>query len=239
MSRTKLNLREALDIAIQVASALDAAHQAAIVHRDIKPENIMIRGGGYVKVLDFGLAKLTEQPSQTDTEAPTIARVDTDPGTVMGTADYMSPEQSRGLRVDSRTDIFSLGVVIYEMITGRRPFEGTTKSHVIVSILEKEAPPIARYADEVPAELERIVAKALVKDRDERYQVAKDLLIDLKSLKQELEFEAKLERSLSPEMMSASRIRPAADEPQPLQERRHRRAASNRRFEQCRVLNTL
>jgi eukaryotic-like serine/threonine-protein kinase len=203
MTRTKMSLRDSLDVAIQVASALDAAHQAAIAHRDIKPENIMIRAGGHIKVLDFGLAKLTEQPALTDTEAPTIARVDTDPGTVMGTADYMSPEQARGLKVDARTDIFSLGVVIYEMLTGRRPFEGTTKSHVIVSILEKEPPPIARYAEEVPTELERIVAKALVKDREERYQVAKDLLIDLKSLKQELEFEAKLERSISPEMKSA------------------------------------
>jgi len=203
LSRTKMSLREALDVAVQIASALDAAHQAAIVHRDIKPENIMIRAGGHVKVLDFGLAKLTEQAISTDTEAPTIARVDTDPGTVMGTADYMSPEQARGLKMDARTDIFSLGVVIFEMITGRRPFEGTTKSHVIVSILEKEPPSIARYAEEVPTELERIVAKALVKDRDERYQVVKDLLIDLKSLKQELEFEAKLERSLSPEMKSA------------------------------------
>ena len=202
LSRTKMSLREALDVAVQIASALDSAHHAAIVHRDIKPENIMIRGGGHVKVLDFGLAKLTEQSISTDTEAPTIARVDTEPGTVMGTADYMSPEQARGLNVDTRTDIFSLGVVIYEMVAGRRPFEGTTKSHVIVSILEKEPPPIARYAGEVPPELERIVTKALVKDRDERYQVVKDLLIDLKSLKQELEFEAKLERSLSPEMMS-------------------------------------
>jgi serine/threonine protein kinase/tetratricopeptide (TPR) repeat protein len=202
LSRTKMSLREALEIAVQIASALDAAHQAAIVHRDIKPENVMIRPGGHVKVLDFGLAKLTEQPISTDTEAPTIARVDTEPGTVMGTADYMSPEQARGLNVDTRTDIFSLGVVIYEMVAGRRPFEGTTKSHVVVSILEKEPPPIARYAEEVPPELERIVAKALVKDRDERYQVVKDLLIDLKSLKHELEFEAKLERSLSPEMMS-------------------------------------
>lgn len=144
MARTRMSLREALDVSVQAASALDAAHQAGIVHRDVKPENIMIRAGGHVKVLDFGLAKLTERPATADTEAPTIAQVDTDPGTVMGTTDYMSPEQARGMKVDARTDIFSLGVVIYEMVTGRRPFEGTTKSHVIVSILEKEPPPLAR-----------------------------------------------------------------------------------------------
>ncbi|HSE36175.1 MAG TPA: tetratricopeptide repeat protein, partial [Blastocatellia bacterium] len=159
--------------------------------------------------LDFGLAKLNERPSNAiDTEAPTRAAVKTDAGIVMGTAMYMSPEQARGMRVDARTDIFSLGVVLYEMVTGRLPFEGPTSSDVLASILsDKEPQPMARYAREVPAELERIVHKALRKDRLERYQTVKDLLLDLKHLKQELEFERKLERSVPPKSESAPQIR--------------------------------
>ncbi len=197
MSSKKLTLTEALEIAMQVASALAAAHEAGIVHRDIKPENIMIRHDGIVKVLDFGLAKLTEPKLDVaDTEAPTKAMLRTDPGTVMGTVIYMSPEQATGIQVDVRTDIWSLGVVIYEMVAGCLPFEGSTASQVLASILnQKEQPPLARFSREVPAELERIVSKALRKTRDERYQTTKDLLLDLKSLKHELEFEAKLERT--------------------------------------------
>lgn len=198
-AQTRMKLSEALEIAIQVAGALVAANAAGITHRDIKPDNIMIRRDGYVKVLDFGLAKLTEQPAATvDTEAATRVRVKTEPGMVMGTAQYMSPEQARGLEVDGRTDIWSLGVVLCEMVTGQAPFAGETPSHVIVSILEKHAPPLSRYLPEVPAELERIVDKALRKNRDERYQTVKDLLLDLKSLRQELEVEAHLERSSHP-----------------------------------------
>jgi serine/threonine protein kinase len=123
----QLDLGEALDMSMQVASALTAAHAAGIVHRDIKPENIMVRRDGYVKVLDFGLAKLAEpQTHRSDPEAATIVK--TEPGIIMGTASYMSPEQARGQEVDARTDIWSLGVVIYEMITGRLPFEGQTSS---------------------------------------------------------------------------------------------------------------
>src|SRR5262249_31872899 len=123
MARKKMDLEDALDVAIQSASALAAAHKAGIVHRDIKPENIMLREDGYVKVLDFGLAKLLEQQTpSTDTEAQTVARIDTDPGTVLGTVNYMSPEQAKGSAVDARTDAFSLGVVIYEMVAGRPPF---------------------------------------------------------------------------------------------------------------------
>jgi serine/threonine-protein kinase len=202
MQKASMKLGEVLDVAIQTASALSAPHAVGIVHRDIKPENIMIRRDGIVKVLDFGLAKLTERlpPDSVDAEAETKALVQTEPGVVMGTAIYMSPEQARGMAVDARTDIFSLGVVLYEMVAGRLPFEGSTSSEVVASILsEKEPQPLARYSREVPAELERIVSKALRKEREQRYQTTKDLLLDLQSLKQQLDFEAKLERSMPPE----------------------------------------
>jgi eukaryotic-like serine/threonine-protein kinase len=193
---SRLRLTEALDVVIQVASALTAAHAAGILHRDIKPENVMLRPDGLVKVLDFGLAKLAERSSpRTGAEALTAAQVDTDPGTVMGTAQYMSPEQARGLKVDGRTDVFSLGVVLYEVVAGRAPFEGTTATDLIISIVEKEPAPLTRYSADVPAELQRIVNKALRKDRETRYQTVKDLLIDLKGLREELEFAAELERS--------------------------------------------
>jgi len=193
-------LGQALDLAIQISRALSAAHAAGIIHRDIKPDNIMLRRDGIVKVLDFGLAKLKERPpsQMVDLDAPTRAVVKTEPGVVLGTAIYMSPEQARGLPVDERTDIFSLGVVLYETISGCLPFEGKTTTEVLAEIIsEHEPPPLARYSREVPAELERIVSKALRKDRDERYQTVKDLLLDLQNLKQELEFEKKLERSVS------------------------------------------
>ena len=201
-SRAEIKLREMLEIAVQVASALTAAHEAGIVHRDIKPENIMVRRDGYVKVLDFGLAKLMERQT-TDSEASTM--VNTDPGVVMGTVGYMSPEQARGIDVDARTDIWSLGVVIYEMIAGRVPFEGATTGDMLGLILgDRNAPPLARFARDVPAELERIVTKALTKERDERYQSAKDLLIDLKRLKQQLDVDAEIERTAAPEFRAGA-----------------------------------
>src|SRR3989454_11130285 len=205
-----LNLAEALEIAIQVGSALSAAHAAGIIHRDIKPENIMVRHDGYIKVLDFGLAKLTEpKGSTTDTEAPTRAMVNTDAGTVMGTANYMSPEQAKGTHIDARSDLWSLGAVLYEMITRHVPFPGETPTETISLILQKEPAPVTRFAHEVPSELERIVTKALTKDREERYQTAKDLLIDLKSLKRKLEVNAEIERTVAPELRSPASTGPS------------------------------
>jgi serine/threonine protein kinase/Tol biopolymer transport system component len=193
LSRAPLELSETMNIAMQVADALSAAHKAGIIHRDIKPENIMLRPDGYVKVLDFGLAKLSEQATPAvAAEAPTI-QVRTGSGIVIGTAGYMSPEQARGLSVDHRSDIFSLGAVMYEMLARRKPFEGDTPSDTLAAILKTEPPPLARVVQNVPAELVRIVNKSLRKDREERYQVVKDLWLDLKALKQELEFQNKLD----------------------------------------------
>ncbi|HKS26782.1 MAG TPA: protein kinase [Pyrinomonadaceae bacterium] len=199
-SGQSLKITEALEIIIQAASALQSAHEAGIVHRDIKPENIMVRADGYVKVLDFGLAKLTEKANapSIDAEAVTRALVNTEPGKVMGTVAYMSPEQARGAEVDSRTDVWSLGCVLYEMIAGTRPFQGATPTDVILSIIEKEPPPLARFSREVPEALEWMVAKALMKERDERYQTVRELMTDLRRLLKRMEFEAELERSVPP-----------------------------------------
>jgi serine/threonine protein kinase len=192
LSRGRLVLHEALDVAIQIASALTAAHQVGIIHRDIKPENTMLRNDGIVKVLDFGLAKLVEQESP-DPEASTIPLVQTAEGARMATPMYMSPEQARGQVVDHRTDIWSLGVVLYEMVTGRSPFEGATSSDLVAEILKTEPAPLTAYSAEAPAELQRIVRKTLRKNCEERYQSIKDLALDLKSVKRELEFSAEFE----------------------------------------------
>jgi eukaryotic-like serine/threonine-protein kinase len=188
---------EAIEIAMQIAAALSAAHDAGITHRDIKPENVMIRRDGIVKVLDFGLAKLTESASPViDSQATTMARNITDAGVVMGTPRYMSPEQARGERVDARTDIFSLGVALYEMIAGRAPFAGTTPAEVTAAILRDSPPPLAECAPDAPPEIARILENALRKDRGERYRTVKELLGDLKDLIEERAFESRLERSL-------------------------------------------
>jgi eukaryotic-like serine/threonine-protein kinase len=204
LSNTLLTTREVLNLAQQITSALVAAHAAGIVHRDIKPENIMIRRDGYVKVLDFGLAKLLERkPSVPDPEAPTLA-LKTDPGKVMGTVSYMSPEQARGQEVDGRSDLFSLGVVLYEMLAGRLPFSGPSSADVISGILHKDPPPLEHVSLSPPPELSWIVMKALEKDREERYQNAKSLLSDLKRCKKRLEFAAEMGRT-SPSLSNADR----------------------------------
>ena len=203
----KLKLTQILDMSIQILSALDAAHEAKIVHRDIKPENVMIRSRDHVvKVLDFGLAKATESASSThasdlegDTQYKTAA------GTLLGTVNYMSPEQAQGLTVDERTDLWSTGVVIYEMVTGQMPFKGRTKNHILVDILENEPVPLSEASPfAVPDELKRIVEKALTKQLDERYQTAKDMLIDLRKLRKQLDVEAEMRRSVGPSLVAKS-----------------------------------
>ncbi|HSE24854.1 MAG TPA: protein kinase [Pyrinomonadaceae bacterium] len=179
-----LSVIDALNIGEQIASALSAAHDNGIVHRDIKPENIMVRPDGYVKVLDFGLAKLTDRTSSPD--EPTLALVKTATGVIMGTTPFMSPEQTRGLQTDARTDLWSLGAVLYEMVTGKAAFSGATPSDVVASVLEREPPAISEVIDSAPLELQRIIKKALRKNRDERYQGAKELQSDLKALRHDL-----------------------------------------------------
>ncbi|MBO0721215.1 MAG: PD40 domain-containing protein [Blastocatellia bacterium] len=232
LAGTRLAIGEVLEIATQVLSALASAHAAGIIHRDIKPENIMIRPDGYVKILDFGLAKLTEKAMVTgavftpydsvQTEAHEIAEEaftetdanqtsapaddiyellsaptikETTPGVVMGTAQYMSPEQARGLKVDLRTDIFSFGIVLFEMVAGRLPFAGQGGRGMISSILHSDPMPLSHFQPKVPEVLEWITAKALVKEREERYQTAKEMLHDIKRLQTRLGAEQELSRS--------------------------------------------
>ncbi|MBA2379906.1 MAG: protein kinase, partial [Blastocatellia bacterium] len=186
--RRSLPLQRFLDIAVQVASALAAAHEANVVHRDIKPDNIIVRPDGLVKVVDFGLAKLTENDGSSDPEAETIAHR-TNPGMILGTASYMSPEQARGKDIDGRSDIFSFGTVLYQMLTGTLPFNGENYVDVIASILHKEPPPISEHAPDVPHDVETLVRKCLRKNRDERFQKVRELLADLRDIQKELDLE--------------------------------------------------
>src|SRR5436189_875181 len=184
LMRGRMEVGEAVDVAIQVASALAAAHETGIVHRDIKPENIMLRPDGYVKVLDFGIAKLAESafakppsqcfgvPGATADGAGSMTLAETNLGSILGTVRYMSPEQARGAQVDKRTDVWSLGVVLYEMATGHAPFTGETPGEVMTSILEKEPPPLTSYLAHTPAELQQIITRTLRKEREDRYQSA-------------------------------------------------------------------
>ena len=186
VSRGPLEPARVLDIGVQMASALEEAHARSIVHRDIKPANAIMSSKGQVKILDFGLARHTRGAaspldSRHSTEALTQA------GVVMGTVPYMSPEQALGQPVDSRTDVFSLGVVLYELATGRLPFAGETPSQTIDRICHAAPEPIAGLNRKVPEALERIVAKCLEKDRDRRYATAKDLLVDLRNVQRDLE----------------------------------------------------
>src|SRR5262245_957358 len=197
LTRGPMQLNEALDVAIQVASALAAAHQAGIVHRDIKPENIMLRPDGYAKVLDFGIAKLAEQELPTSMpKDEALLLVETNLGSVLGTVRYMSPEQARGGHVDKTTDIWSLGAVLYEMVSGHAPFSGDTPKEVMTSILEKEPPLLTRSIAHAPVELQQIISKTLRKERSQRYPSAYELLQALKDLRRKLE--AELERAAAP-----------------------------------------
>ncbi|MEK6323141.1 MAG: protein kinase [Acidobacteriota bacterium] len=186
IQRKPLDLRESLDIAVQIAGALAEAHSRGIVHRDIKPQNVMITARGQVKVLDFGLAKIVQQRSMVESKAETQSLL-TEPGLIIGTVPYMSPEQIRGEVLDARTDIFSFGAVMYEVVTGRQPFSAESAAATILAILAKEPPALSRYVNNVPEELKRIVRKCLEKDRGRRYPAARDLAIDLENCSREFE----------------------------------------------------
>src|SRR5215510_1363950 len=182
MKGGRLSTSAALDIAAQIAAALAAAHGAGIVHRDIKPENVMLQRDGIVKVLDFGLAKLADRPAAVDSEGSTIEKVSTDQGTVMGTVGYMSPEQARGQEADHRADIFSFGVILYEMLSGRRAFSGDSAVEVMNAILKEEPPEFSETNTKVSPQLEKIVRRCLEKQPERRFQSASDLGFALESL---------------------------------------------------------
>jgi serine/threonine protein kinase len=188
INERSFTLSETLNVIIQVADGLSGAHAAGIVHRDIKPENIMIRSDGYVKILDFGLAKLTtQQITDVDLEKPTLLQ--SNPGMVMGTVQYMSPEQARGKNIGFCTDIWSLGIVLYELLAGHVPFSGETPSHVMVSLMENKLSPLKDHTH-VPEELDQLVAKTLRKNQRERYQTIGQLGRDLRSLRQRLQLDS-------------------------------------------------
>lgn len=228
IGRRRMPMGEAMEIAIQIADALGAAHAAGVTHRDIKPENVMLREDGFVKVLDFGLAKLTDSsilrshdPSVTqadtaDDDLFATARLggepNTSPGVILGTVSYMSPEQARGQEVDARTDLFSLGIVLFEMVAGRPPFEGASTGDMMVALLDRQPPPLVRFAPDAPEELEWIVRKLLAKDRDDRYQSARSLLADLRGMQSRLQYDSTLETNILEEPDGVSDVARAVRE---------------------------
>ena len=192
-----METKAALDVGIQISSALAAAHAQGIVHRDIKPDNVIVRNDGIVKVLDFGIAKLSESQGGGAANLLSTVLSTSHPGAVLGTVRYMSPEQARGHAVDGRSDLFSLGVVMYEMVTGHVAFTGETASDVIAEILKGEPEPLATAAPGLPAEFRAIIERAMRKSRDQRHQSAKDLSTELQTVSKELEFQEKLQKAES------------------------------------------
>jgi eukaryotic-like serine/threonine-protein kinase len=187
LRRASLSVHDATAIGIQITEAIVAAHQAGIVHRDLKPENVMLRSDGHVKVLDFGLAKPALAAALAEDPDPTSTMLKTEPGAIVGTVAYMSPEQARSEDVDPRTDIWSFGVLLYEMVAGRSPFAAPSDTEVLAAILDRDPDPLARFARDVPPELQRIITKTLQKDRAHRYQATRDLLLDVQVLRDGLQ----------------------------------------------------
>jgi predicted ATPase len=213
-----VTLAQIVEVMLQVTSALESAHTAGIVHRDIKPENIMLRPDGYVKVLDFGLAKLIEPNAgeETVTDASGEAMpFETRAGAILGTANYMSPEQARGQKVDARSDLFSLGVVLYELLTGQRPFAGATHHHVLVAILEQEPPPLKPSRHAATLTFQPLVNALLAKDRAQRMQTARAVQEELKRLRQELDFAARFQTLVQQENLETISTLPLAIAPAP------------------------